>query len=237
MLMLIFMISIAGAVEWPTSIQRCLRSEPQLDKCLLRAAKQAVPRFAKGIAEIGVEALDPLTGANFTLGSDTGPVALRVYADHVNITGPSKIQIKKIIYNEKQSQLEVTGFHKLLKMSGSFNANGRILVFPINTKGYFTFDFREVNALHTVKIKRSLQERFNERSVQFSVNNLGKVIVNLKDVNHKNCNNLNRLVNDNWKIVTNAMIPSMETAIQRIYGRALIPLFDRFSLDDILPIA
>ncbi|KAK9508309.1 hypothetical protein O3M35_008002 [Rhynocoris fuscipes] len=80
-----------------TSIQRCLRSEPQLDKCLLRAAKQAVPRFAKGIAEIGVEALDPLTGANFTLGSDTGPVALRVYADHVNITGPSKIQIKKIM--------------------------------------------------------------------------------------------------------------------------------------------
>lgn len=47
--------------------------------------------------QIGLQPLDPLTGANFTLGNEGGPVVLRVRTDDVTISGPSKMQLQKVM--------------------------------------------------------------------------------------------------------------------------------------------
>ncbi|XP_073989988.1 uncharacterized protein [Rhodnius prolixus] len=185
--------------------------------------------------QIGLQPLDPLTGANFTLGNEGGPVVLRVRTDDVTISGPSKMQLQKVIYNEKQSRFEITAYHKLLKMTGNFYANGHILVVPVRSRGFFTFEFKDVQALHTLKMRKNIQEKLQDKTATFKVNNLSRVIVNLKDQNNAPSYGLNRLVNDNWKLVSQAMIPSMERSIQKIYSAALSPIFNSFTVNEILP--
>lgn len=46
---------------------------------------------------------------------------------------------------------------------------------------------------------------------------------------------INRVVNDNWKIISRALTPSVERAIHEMYSAALQPLTSKFNIYDFFP--
>ncbi|XP_075975605.1 circadian clock-controlled protein daywake-like [Anticarsia gemmatalis] len=99
-------------------------------ECLIRSTQLAIPEFVKGIPELGVPVLDPfvikelsipLSGLTFTFYE--GKVA----------------GFRKCIVDDVISVLEkrkfILAFHCNLTIKGTYDAKGRILLFPIDGAG------------------------------------------------------------------------------------------------------
>ncbi|KAF9420013.1 hypothetical protein HW555_003607 [Spodoptera exigua] len=99
-------------------------------ECLVKATQDAIPEFVKGIPELGVPVLDPFTIEKLSI--PLSGLTFTFYDGKVS-------GFRKCIVDDVISELEkrhfVLAFHCNLTIKGTYDANGRILLFPIDGAG------------------------------------------------------------------------------------------------------
>ncbi|XP_047025214.1 circadian clock-controlled protein daywake-like [Helicoverpa zea] len=99
-------------------------------ECLVKSTQDAIPDFVKGIPELGVPVLDPFTIEKLSV--PLSGLTFTFYQGKVN-------GFRKCIVDDVVSELEkrhfVLAFHCNLTIKGTYDAVGRILLFPIDGAG------------------------------------------------------------------------------------------------------
>ncbi|KAF6207648.1 hypothetical protein GE061_016095 [Apolygus lucorum] len=229
-------IAAKGPPQWPSVLPRCSMDDPQFEKCLKKVTSQVLTRMAKGMPMLGIRPLDPLSNASFTMVTGNGPISLTVHTNNVAISGPSKVQMKKVGYDKKSSIFWVEGLHKHVKMAGNYHMKGNILVFPIDSTGTFVFEIWEGFANHSLKVGTTTKDA-NHGKIGFTMNTIKVQKINVKDttLGTEGSNAVNALVNENWDAISGALWGPMERVIRELYGAALKPLTKKFTAKDFFP--
>ncbi|CAH0683185.1 unnamed protein product [Spodoptera exigua] len=127
LLFVIFCCTTGYAKLAPDYIHPCNETSRE---CLVKATQDAIPEFVKGIPELGVPVLDPFTIEKLSI--PLSGLTFTFYDGKVS-------GFRKCIVDDVISELEkrhfVLAFHCNLTIKGTYDANGRILLFPIDGAG------------------------------------------------------------------------------------------------------
>uniref|UniRef100_T1HEQ7 Protein takeout n=1 Tax=Rhodnius prolixus TaxID=13249 RepID=T1HEQ7_RHOPR len=214
------------------ALPRCSRNDPELNKCMLKAAKDSVPIITKGVPKLDLPRLDPLLIKNYSMGVHKIPINLDFSLQNAQILGPGNISITTVNFDKKIFKMNMEGFHKQLKVLGNYNLKGKLFLIPIDSK-------EEMQATHTVLLtpKTTKGATYLDIKLKFKINklNLLKINMNNPSASQKGGQALNKLVNDNWKLLFKAFTPRIETMVETIFTKAFQPMFTKFTYNDLLP--
>ncbi|XP_049872590.1 circadian clock-controlled protein daywake-like [Pectinophora gossypiella] len=119
-------ISVATAAS-ASFIKKCKWED---STCIKESTQAAIPVFAAGIPELGIEKLDPLHYDKLNASSET----LILLLEDIVITGVKDCQAKKIQRDVPKEKLIVKALCTV-DLNGQYEMNGRLLFLPIQGKG------------------------------------------------------------------------------------------------------
>lgn len=128
-------------------------------------------------------------------------------------------------------------------------ATHTVLLTPKTTKGATYLDIKlkfKINKLNLLKINMnnpSASQKGGKEMKQFYYFFYHILVVLISKIRKKNFNlncfylgqALNKLVNDNWKLLFKAFTPRIETMVETIFTKAFQPMFTKFTYNDLLP--
>ncbi|XP_013191620.2 circadian clock-controlled protein daywake [Amyelois transitella] len=194
-------VSDCNAKLAPDFIVPCNNTEPA---CLIKATKDAIPGFSKGLPHLGVPSLDPFV-------IDELPIQLpgiKVTFYEGKVTGLKKCEVLNVeAYLEKNIfTLEV---RCNITIKGKYTAVGRLLLFPINGEG--DSKIKIVNSVIKLNIKTKYfkdaegRDHFGIRSYRYNFDYGERIvytITNLFKGNPELSNTVLQFLNENWRVVT-----------------------------------
>ncbi|XP_064292200.1 uncharacterized protein LOC128672169 [Plodia interpunctella] len=125
--------SSASAVPF---IQKC-KAEDSI--CIKKSTQDAIPVFAKGLPELGVETMDPLIIKHI----DASSPSLKLLVNDVTVTGLKNCVTKKMQRDTARSWLTVK-IQCTAQLEGDYEMKGNLLILPIEGKGKVHVAIRKV---------------------------------------------------------------------------------------------
>ncbi|KAK9888495.1 hypothetical protein WA026_000746 [Henosepilachna vigintioctopunctata] len=131
-------LSTHAAKDLPSYFPRCFRNDPKLNECLLKAADQVRPYLKKGVPELNVQSIDPITIPEIQLQQGTQALNFKALLINTTIKGLSDYTIDKFDFDVPNLQFFCSGWVDKLELDGKYNVSGKILIAPIEGDGTFT---------------------------------------------------------------------------------------------------
>ena len=109
--------------------------------------------MSDGIPNLGIPPLDPLVIDDFYLAEDSHLVKCRVDFESVVVTGLSGIKILSVDYEESGLKVTIYASVKELKAIGSYNLDGKALVFiPLEGDGDAIVEAEEASVVISISV-------------------------------------------------------------------------------------
>ncbi|XP_055904270.1 protein takeout-like [Eupeodes corollae] len=203
--LLILQESLAGI---PSSIQKC---RPADVVCIAKTTTKILNDYPNGNAELGLRRIEPIHLDEMVVARTNGnnPLNLNFKFTNLDVFGLSKLNVTKVVGFEKdlkKSKFEMYVIIPELRIKGHYEANGRILLLPIVGNG--TADLQLKNFKSGVKLKFAIiKEDGKERIsiLKMKVHNEPELMSikldNLFNGNKAVGDELNKVINDNWRDV------------------------------------
>ncbi|XP_028040390.1 protein takeout-like isoform X1 [Bombyx mandarina] len=192
-----------SAGNLPSFISPCSASDPNLNECIQKVIEVVAPKFADGIAELGIAPLDPVQ-----LGTvEVNNPALKITFTDTVVTGlrGSKINSYKINLDKGKATIDFTAN---VTLKAHYVMDGQVLILPIRGNGpakikitnlriVVTYDFTTV-AGHWVLT--GYKDHYKMDRAQFKFNNLFGGNKELGETVHT-------AINTNWEPVIRDIAP------------------------------
>ncbi|XP_028040391.1 protein takeout-like isoform X2 [Bombyx mandarina] len=192
-----------SAGNLPSFISPCSASDPNLNECIQKVIEVVAPKFADGIAELGIAPLDPVQ-----LGTvEVNNPALKITFTDTVVTGlrGSKINSYKINLDKGKATIDFTAN---VTLKAHYVMDGQVLILPIRGNGpakikitnlriVVTYDFTTV-AGHWVLT--GYKDHYKMDRAQFKFNNLFGGNKELAQTTEK-------FTNQNWEIIMQEIAP------------------------------
>ncbi|XP_044261206.1 uncharacterized protein LOC123009145 [Tribolium madens] len=213
-ILVVFFATVGYTAKLPSSFTKC---DPNNPKCLTKSVENAVKQLTKAFKDVGLPNLEPLEVPSLTIGTNSG--TQHHYKD-VKISGFTKLTCTNISFGNKTLKMECT--IPQLRLDFQYEIKGKILLVPIYGKGpgsitlndldyVLTFQLAEITKKSTkhFKVVDSKLE-MNPKSIQFKLENLFGGDKTLGD-------NINQVMNENWREVFADVKTSYEEAFSKIF--------------------
>ncbi|KAK5646926.1 hypothetical protein RI129_005390 [Pyrocoelia pectoralis] len=144
----------------PSYVPLCKRKEPDLSKCITNSINTLGPYLVKGIPEMNLPPGDPLHFFNATIRSG-GNSAVALEAESWNHTAFDLMDfnIKDFSLNLENINLATTIQFPSARIKGHYHLKAKILLFDINTNGFY-----EINATNVIANVHSDGRRYMKNS-------------------------------------------------------------------------
>ncbi|XP_059057570.1 circadian clock-controlled protein daywake-like [Achroia grisella] len=109
-------------------ITKCNLSD---SKCLKKSTQAAIPIFASGLPDLGIEPLEPVLLKKV----DASTPNLNLVASNLLITGLKNCIAKKLFINDAKPRKFLFKFECTADLKGNYEMKGQILILPIEGKG------------------------------------------------------------------------------------------------------
>ncbi|KAJ0183216.1 hypothetical protein K1T71_001192 [Dendrolimus kikuchii] len=185
----------------PDFIHPCNTTDPE---CLIKATREAIPEFSKGLPHLGVPSLDPFVIDNLPI--QLPGIKVTFYGGKA--TGLKNCQVLNVeAYLEKNIfKLDV---RCNITIKGKYTAVGRLLLFPINGDG--DCKIKIVNSIIKLNITTKYfkdkegRDHFGIKNYRYSFDYGERIvytITNLFKGNPELSNTVLQFLNENWRVVT-----------------------------------
>ncbi|KAB0794285.1 hypothetical protein PPYR_08246 [Photinus pyralis] len=158
------LVVVSARAQIPDYIHVCKRSDPQVADCIKESVEFLRPRLRKGIAELDVPGLEPLKVEDVDLGR--GSPTFKALLKNIDVYGASDFQLVKLKTNIPNLTFRIQVIIPLLRLTGDFDINARILVVPF--KGQGKFYANATNCLGTAVLKAESKQANGENTFQFT---------------------------------------------------------------------
>ncbi|KAL3271584.1 hypothetical protein HHI36_022059 [Cryptolaemus montrouzieri] len=123
-------------------------------------------------------------------------------------------------------------------MSGVYEARGKVLLFPVNGNGKFKITLEKV--VSTLKFDIETFSKNNQKylrgkssSLKLQTSKASYDFENLFNGNKEISDNLNNVLNDNWKELFDELVPAYTEAYARVLLQIANRIFSKIPLSDI----
>ncbi|CAI6350439.1 unnamed protein product [Macrosiphum euphorbiae] len=236
-------ISEISGRSLPSYIKPCKRDDPNINECLMNLLEDIRPYISKGIPEMHILPLDPVTVPSVTLKQDSaGSVNFVALFTDLKGYGAKNFQMQTIKASFKNQSLEIDLNLPLFRIESRYEVNGKILILPIKGNGKFVGNV--TNAEAKIKfdlkiVKKKNNKNFIEIKPKKITLELGAVKLhfsNLFNGNKQLGDQTNRFINNNWKDLMKEIRPLLEDTVVTLVMGILKPVFETFSIDDLFPV-
>ncbi|XP_025834588.1 uncharacterized protein LOC108734132 [Agrilus planipennis] len=219
----------------------CSKSDPNFKECTLRAFKKAEPYVIKGIPQLNIPKLEPLEIPEFSIDRTLNDfVSIIGTTKNIKVTGLSKYILQDFKFDPNDLSFEATVNLPNLVASMEYNVAGRLLVVPLQGRGFFKGNFTNTD----VSLRGSLKP-FEKDGVQyFSVDKIsvksrvGNGIVKLISKDPRNqfaADLITTFFNENPRRVLDAINPIYVESAAQFYGQMFNSILSTIPASELLP--
>lgn len=232
---LLFTVAYAS-VPLPSYIKPCARDDPNLEKCALEHGKAAIPQLIKGDRRIGVPNLDPVEISEIEV--PAGPFTFDV--KNVTLYGLKDVDLKRVAFDLKQYHVSYEMFFPVLEIRGHYEINGKILLLPITGSGDMNITLENSytkthSELKKVEVDGVEFLRFQNLSTQIEPQQVHFHFTNLFNGNKLLGDEMNQLLNREWKDAWREFGPAMTAAANKIIQNLSDNYSSKVTFDDWFP--
>ncbi|XP_054261755.1 protein takeout-like isoform X3 [Macrosteles quadrilineatus] len=226
----------------------CKRGQPKdkLDECVRDSLQRAVPELVKGLPEYGLLTIDPLhvESLQVTKGSNQKKaVNVDISFKNLDIIGLKNAKIKSVdmdVDNYKmKAKIDIEG---PILLQGDYTIKGKVLVLPIEGSGKCNITLvnpkGEITDLSGKPITKDGKQYAQVNTLKFVVKDVERVhydLENLFNGNKELGNNMNLVLNDNWKEVYQDMKAPVESALSLAFREATKKVFKIVPYNRVFP--
>ncbi|XP_014483190.1 PREDICTED: protein takeout-like [Dinoponera quadriceps] len=237
---LLSMVVMIMAVDFPSGFKVCKLSDPNFEKCYIEAAKIGLNILAKGDNTLGILPLEPIVIGNMTVQA-SGPVAVKHEYWNMKVYGLTKnlqITIKNFNKNTLANYKEV--FYPYFYLLSNYKLDGKILLLPIHGEGKCklmlhnsTITFKETFVTYEkdgetyIKFKK-YDFRIKEAKLEMQFENLFGGDARLGET-------MNKFINENSKEIFDEVKPAYEKVFSDATSGIFNKIFSQIPLRKIFP--
>lgn len=207
-------------LETPEYILPCSRSDPKLNDCVKRLFNHLRPYLIRGIPEIEVPPVEPLSINKLYMENGHGPVRVRAAFNNVTAFGASNYSINNVKADVAHWKIELHLTIPRIEVKGQYEVTGNVLLFPVRSKGDFWAAFSDIKSVATINGHEIVQDGIKFLKIQsigadFA---LGKSRFKIRDVINKSSilgEAMNRFLNENADVIIEEMKPAAAASISR----------------------
>ncbi|XP_033218844.1 protein takeout-like [Belonocnema kinseyi] len=218
--------------DTPEYILPCSRVDPKLDSCIQNSFNHLRPYLVKGIADLELPPIEPLSIPE--LGMNNGQGAVRVSALFSNITalGPGNYSVTKVRVNITTLRLDLHLKIPKIELQGHYEVAGNVLLFPIQSQGDFWAFFGEVAAIARVQGVEEIRDgvrymKIARLLVDFSLGRARFRVVDQLNGNNVIGQAMNQFLNQNAKEIIEEMRPAASSSIAKHFQSFLNTAFTK----------
>ncbi|XP_075146373.1 uncharacterized protein LOC142220873 [Haematobia irritans] len=230
-----------AASIFPAEIKRC---HPGETDCIVRTANDLLRTHArKGFPAAFFPVVEPFHLRKVQLSDGhSGSLNLRFALRDVDVVGLSSVKFDRAVGftpDAATSKFELYGNLPKLTIRSKYNADGRILILPIQGDGDADIGFENVKfstkfkpAIHPKNGKTYLS--VDKLKVLLEPQRMNIKLANLFNGDQALGNHMNQFLNENWSDVWLELQPAVQSTISDILKAILDNMFKEFAYEDFL---
>lgn len=222
----------SAALKMPSYITACKKNDPNLNECVVKAGRAAIPHFINGDRKYKIPNLNPLTVYDFRVSQGTRSVGLKIHMKEAQVYGLADFEFQSAKVDLKRKHIEWNVFGKNVEIGGIYNVTGNVLILPIvgtgpanitlkNCKFNYTFDFdlyKQSDGREYMKVV--------DANLSFDTTRVYVRLENLFNGDKLLGENMNRFINENWREVTQEIGPTIADAVAEVFKTILTNISD-----------
>lgn len=189
-----------------------------------------------GIPELNVPSLDPLFVPEIKI-TQSGGIQIAAAFRNISITGATKFRLRSVRADVESDKFRMKIWFPALVMKASYELRGQLLMMPINGNGLCSGNFSDIDGVLSMKMKRvekSGEKHYKVEFMQIEFN-IGAAKVQLDNLfengDEELSNSMNQFINENWRMVTAELRPTLERTISGIFLEVADKFFDAYPIN------
>ncbi|CAH1260303.1 unnamed protein product [Diabrotica balteata] len=219
----ILCISVGFASKLPDGIPRCHRSQPDYITCVQKSMEIGMRVLASGNKDLGLLPIEPLFVKDMEISSQGSSVTLDQKYHNVKVHGMTFSDITAVKADfEKNCEYYINVFSPALRMEGEYEMKGKVLIFPLNSKGNCNVTLVKNHAVHAMQCERYQKNgktfmKWTNYTIILNPTNVVYDFDNIFPANPQIENEIQKTLNDNSLSIFKEVKASFERIFSIIY--------------------
>ncbi|RZC41112.1 JHBP domain containing protein [Asbolus verrucosus] len=222
-----------------SNFQKCNRKDPDFKECVLKAAQDGFLQLSKPHREVNLHTLDPLEVLELKIKAGTQTVAVDQNFKNCKLYGIDRTQLSRFEFDFEGRKIQAAGLIPEIRKLCEYEFDGTVLLLPIKGEGPSTIVLTNINATlvlpyQTEKKKNKTYFKFNSTQLAIEPELVSYNFENLFDGDKALGDNINKVLNENWKEVFDDVKNGYETALGLIIEQLFNRFFSKVSVEEAL---
>ncbi|XP_068900517.1 uncharacterized protein [Tenebrio molitor] len=229
-------VSLEDAFDSP-DFQKCNRRQSDLKKCVLKSAQDGISQLTRAYDEVNIPNVHPLEVAELTIEAGSGPVAFDQKFKQCKLDGFHKMKLDQFEFDFEGKTLTVAGVVPKIMVECQYEFDGKILLLPIKGKGPSTIVLENMKVSGLFDYEEKMKKgktfiRFVSSDIHVDPGLAWFNFENLFNGDKQLGDNVNQVINDNWKEVFDDVKSSYIQVINRVCTELLNNFFGKVSVGE-----
>ncbi|XP_045467272.1 protein takeout-like [Harmonia axyridis] len=222
---LMCLLALSEAAKLPSIFKRCKFSDKA---CLKVAIEDGIRKLEKGLPSFGLIPLDPLVIPEMSIAAGS-IVNVQQYYKNVTITGTKDITLTDANIDLENGEMFIDMSYPGFKLEADYRMTGRVLILPVVGEGKCVIKLDQPKPTfkaYFIVVEKKGKRYFKITDQEYHVNAAfaSYHFENIFKGDERLGNEINKMLNDNWKEIYDELVPSYEVAI----GSWLSSIANRF---------
>ncbi|KAH0821070.1 hypothetical protein GEV33_001721 [Tenebrio molitor] len=200
--------------------QKCNRRQSDLKECVLKSAQDGISQLTRAYDEVNIPNVHPLEVAELTIEAGSGPVAFDQKFKQCKLDGFHKMKLDQFEFDFEGKTLTVAGVVPKIMVECQYEFDGKILLLPIKGKGPSTIVLENMKVSGLFDYEEKMKKgktfiRFVSSDIHVDPELAWFNFENLFNGDKQLGDNVNQVINDNWKEVFDDLKSSYIQVINR----------------------
>nr|XP_031842130.1 protein takeout-like isoform X2 [Nomia melanderi] len=224
----------------PPYIKPCKKSDPDINKCIVRSIDQLRDKLASGIPELEAPAIEPLNLKEIRL--SRGPVGARldVNLTDMQVAGPSSFKVRDLEADVENVKFTFKVSFEKLSFQGKYQIDARILLLRLAGQGDLSGTFTDYDSdivLKARKVLRGGETYLNFEKMKIKIK-IGKSNLHLSNLFREDSilgTASNELLNNNSALLIDEITPVLETSLAELFTDVANKITKSFTYKELFP--
>ncbi|KAK1120380.1 hypothetical protein K0M31_012361 [Melipona bicolor] len=224
----------------PPYIKPCKKSNPDINKCIVRSIEQLRDKLSVGIPELGAPPIEPLNLKQIRLSRGPAGAKLDVNLTDIRVSGPSTFKIRDLKADVENVVFTFKVNFEKLTFQGKYQINATILLLKVTGQGDITGTFTDYESdvvLRARKLHRDndVYLNFEKMKLKIKINKTQLHFNNLFGGDNALAAATHELINNNNDLILNEITPELETSLAELFTSVANKVTKSFTYKELFP--
>ncbi|KOC69863.1 Protein takeout, partial [Habropoda laboriosa] len=221
-------------------IKPCKKSDPDINKCIVRSIDQLRDKLSSGIPELEAPAIEPLLLEQIRL--SRGPVGARldVNLTDLQVSGPSTFKIRDFKADVDNVVFTFKVSFDRLNFQGKYQIDARVLLLKLTGQGDLTGSFHDYDSDVILRARKVFRDNdtylnFERMKVKLKIGRTNLHLSNLFGGDTVLAAASHELLNNNNNLILDEITPVLETSLAELFTDVANKITKSFTYKELFP--